>query len=162
MENWKAISGYDGIYEVSDMGRVRHALTGHIKKPYQHPSGYMFVYLYRASDKSNKMLRVHRLVADAFIPKQPDRDQVNHISGDKTDNRVVNLEWVSGRENTRHAISIGHFSCKRVVDSYGNIYESTRDVERRIGISSSAVSKVCRGVYRQYQGMKFWYLNTAS
>lgn len=159
MEKWEPISGYDGIYEVSDIGRVRHAVTGHIKRPYLHPSGYLFVFLYRVSDKSNKMLRVHRLVADAFIHKLPERDQVNHINGNKADNRAANLEWVDGKENTQHAISIGHFSCKRVIDSYGNIYESTRDVERKTGINSSAVSRVCRGIYRQYKGMKFFYLD---
>ena len=72
---------------------------------YQHSSGYMYVSIH-VNGKS-KSFRVHRLVAETFIPNYENKPYVNHIDGDKTNNRVENLEWVTSKENTTHAIRTG-------------------------------------------------------
>lgn len=156
MEYWRFVPGYEFLYEVSSAGNIRNFRTGTIRKPALHPTGYFLVDLWRFGSK--KTFRVHRLVAMAFLENPGGRAQVNHIDGNKTNNHLENLEWATGSENTRHAITIGHFSNKPLIDSNGTLYESTQEAERKLGIDSSNISKVCRGVYKQYKGMVFHYV----
>lgn len=109
MEEWKDIKGYEGKYQVSNLGRVkslkRLATNNHwIKEKILNESGkkktrdgYLMVSL------AGKTFRVNRLVAETFIPNPLNKLSVNHIDGDKTNNRVDNLEWVTLSENMRHA-----------------------------------------------------------
>lgn len=99
-ETWLPIPGFEGIYDVSDRGNVRNATTGRVLKPYAASGGYLRVNL--RIDGGGKHLRVHRLVASAFIRLPHPREQVNHIDLDKRNNAIENLEWVSGKENVRH------------------------------------------------------------
>ena len=104
MSEWKPVKDYEGIYEVSNDGQVRsldrtdcagRSLKGKILTGMNHSLGYHTVKL--ARDGSYKVAYVHRLVAQAFLG---DSDlQVDHINGDKRDNRVENLEWVTHSEN---------------------------------------------------------------
>ena len=119
-EEWRAVAGYEGAYEVSDRGRVRslerlsaehyHPQTGIRRRRVQgrvlavlrHPSGYLRVDLYDESGEQ-RSLYVHRLVASAFVPK-PARDvEVNHINGRRDCNRASNLQWATKKENQSHA-----------------------------------------------------------
>lgn len=117
-ELWKPVSGYEGIYEVSSLGRVRSLdrivvdyrgikkkVRGKILSPGLTNKGYCIVSL-NAVDKRHT-LTVHRLVANAFIPNLDNKPQVNHINGIKTDNRICNLEWLTNEENMKHAINNG-------------------------------------------------------
>ena len=117
-ELWKPISGYEGIYEVSSLGRVRSldrvvvdyrgiekSVGGKILKPGVTNKGYYIVSL-NSVDKRHT-LTVHRLVANAFVPNLDNKPQVNHINGIKTDNRICNLEWLTNEENMKHAINNG-------------------------------------------------------
>lgn len=93
-EKWKPVFGYEGLYEVSDLGRVRSKYSGEWKvlKPAKNHNGYLFVNLKRDSRQKNFYL--HRLVADAFIPNDNIfNTEVNHINEIKSDNRASNLEW---------------------------------------------------------------------
>lgn len=109
METWKEIKGYEGIYEVSDCGRVRgidrftkgKLLFNRILFGALHPDGYHIVNL------QGKTHRTHRLVAEAFIPNPSNKPHVNHIDGDKLNNFLDNLEWVTDLENSQHAIAVG-------------------------------------------------------
>lgn len=102
-ERWKPIFGYDGMYEVSDLGRVRSHNSGEWKvmRPGNNGKGYLRVVLYRYGKQKNVL--VHRLVANAFIPNDNIfNDQVNHINEVKTDNRATNLEWCDRSYNVTY------------------------------------------------------------
>lgn len=112
-ETWKDIVGYENKYQVSNLGRIKtiphyvsnHTgqilLKEHISKGYKTKKGYLCIEL------KGKSLRVHRLVATAFLPKVKGKNQVNHIDGNKQNNRIDNLEWCDNRENQKHAYKIG-------------------------------------------------------
>jgi hypothetical protein len=104
---WKAIKGTNGMIEVSDDGRVRSLLRGtpRVLKTQIDSKGY---HRLRVTINREKMsFKLHREVAKAFIPNPENKAQVNHKTGNKDDNRVCNLEWVSNRENCLHAIKNG-------------------------------------------------------
>lgn len=105
-EHWKDISGYEGLYSVSDTGLVKTHIYNKILKPIIQ-LGYESVVLYR--NKKCKAFKVHRLVAMAFIPNPNNLSQVNHIDGNKRNNNVSNLEWCTAKQNTHHAINKGLF-----------------------------------------------------
>jgi tRNA U55 pseudouridine synthase TruB len=117
MEVWKDIEGYEGYYQVSNLGRVKSLervvqggrwgfqkeksiLMGQSTDSY----GYKVVGLRKLT---RRHFKVHRLVAIAFIENKDSKDQVNHKNGIKSDNRVENLEWVTAKENNIHAVKIG-------------------------------------------------------
>lgn len=97
-EVWKLVEGYDYPYEVSNHGRVLG--TKGLLKPYDNGYGYLVVELRQGGRK--KHLRVHRLVAQAFIPNPKRMPEVNHMDEDKHNNRVTNLEWCTSSYNKKY------------------------------------------------------------
>lgn len=95
-EIWIGIKGHENDYLISNMGNIKSLFSGNNLKPFLNTKGYPSVSL------NKKTKAVHRLVAETFIPIISDKNQVNHINGIKTDNRVDNLEWVTNRENLIH------------------------------------------------------------
>lgn len=122
-EIWKDIEGYEGLYQISNFGKVK-SLSKHcgfgkgyttkeiILKPHLR-LGYITFTLYK--NGIPKTFSAHRLVANAFIPNIENKPQVNHINGIKTDNSIKNLEWVTNSENVKHAFDTGlkHTSAKQ-------------------------------------------------
>lgn len=106
-EEWRPVVGYEGVYEVSNYGRVARIQfyrgRGGLLTPIV-SNGYLRVGLY--SNNVKTLTLVHRIVARAFIG-EPTAPQINHIDGNKQNNRVDNLEYCTGRENSQHAIRIG-------------------------------------------------------
>lgn len=114
-EIWKAIEGYEGYYEISNLGRVksidRYVRKGghsfHVKekilKQHINDSGYPIVIL--TKEKKSKWVRVHRLIAEAFIPNPNNLPEIDHINTDKKDYRIDNLRWVSHKQNMNNAIT---------------------------------------------------------
>lgn len=117
-EVWKDVVGYEGFYQVSDLGRVR-SLSRKMKSRHNclrnfegrvislelAKNGYLRCVL--GVNRISSKLSVHRLVAEAFISSRPDGKFINHKNGIKTDNRPENLEWVTRSENSIHAIKTG-------------------------------------------------------
>lgn len=101
-EEWRKVSGYEGKYEVSNLGEVRNSHTGK-KYKLQTRHGYKVLNL-TFNGKTHKMA-AHRLVAMAFLDNPENKPQVNHIDGNHANNRVDNLEWCTAEENIRHAVN---------------------------------------------------------
>ena len=104
-EMWKAIPGYEGLYEVSDAGNVRSVYRyKRTLKPMISNTGYKRVDLFK--DKIRKQFSIHRLVAMTFIPNESGKPFVNHKDEDKLNNNAENLEWVTHEENCRYGTAI--------------------------------------------------------
>lgn len=103
METWKDIKGYENLYQVSDLGNVKNIKTGRILKQ-KIDNGY-----YRIGFSFNgkvKMFRVHRLVAEAFLPNPKNYKIVNHIDRNRKNNNVSNLEWCDNIHNVTHKLDM--------------------------------------------------------
>lgn len=107
-EEWKSIEGYEGLYEISNLGRVRshdRVSNGKIRKGRmlkQVITGGGYYHVCLSKNGVFKQCRVHRLVATAFVPNPDAKETVNHINEDKLDNRACNLEWLTLSENVRY------------------------------------------------------------
>lgn len=180
MEQWKDIEGYEGFYQVSNCGRVKSLARetnaviqmnteDRIKKASQKgKDGYLTVQLYK--NNTAKSVYVHRLVAESFIPNPLKKKTVNHKNGNKQDNRVENLEWMTYKENNKHAYDTGLNDEKhrrnnrtsiavRQLDVQGNLiseYPSMREAERQTGVT---VSEISLGIKKgwNYRGFTWEY-----
>jgi hypothetical protein len=162
MEQWKTITGFEN-YEVSNYGFVKRKKSKRLLKPEINPTGYMIVTLYGKSGKKRKS--VHRLVCSEFNSLSEFLGaEVNHIDGDKTNNHLSNLEWVTHTENIRHAFKIGlivnkceHFrSSVSQYDINGTFikhYESMTLATIETGAKN--ISACCRGL-RKKSGGYIW------
>lgn len=153
---WKEISGYEGLYEVSDTGLVRSLKFGkkRILSAGKQRKGYLAVQL--CKDGICKNLLVHRLVARAFIPNPKNLKTVNHIDENKMNNNVNNLEWLSRGDNARYSRD------KPVVQlsKNGNVvatFPSIIEAGRQTGIANSHICKCCHGKRRSAGGYIWRY-----
>ena len=143
-EVWKDCCIYGDIYAVSNLGRVKNKRSNRIRKLTFCNKGYCRVMLKKTGCKS-VFARVHRLVANAFIPNPGVKPQINHKNGVKSDNCVNNLEWCFGEDNIRHAFASGLVPSssmpKKVVDNKNNIvYSSIRQASKLSGSKETTIS----------------------
>lgn len=107
-EFWKDVVGYEDYFMVSDLGRVYSKRSGKILKQHTNRKGYMQISTRIGGRKGMVVcFKVHRLVAEAFIKNPEGKIAVNHKNGVKDDNCVGNLEWVTHKENLKHAVDTG-------------------------------------------------------
>jgi predicted DNA-binding ArsR family transcriptional regulator len=153
MEIFKDIIGYDGLYQISNLGNVKSLnnykrINEKILKPCTNIHGYFYInihynYIY-------KFHTIHRLIAIAFIPNPENKPMVNHIDGNKKNNNISNLEWVTAKENCQHSwdnklqknsdkriLACRISRMKKVIDTEtGKIYESITSAEKELGLKN--------------------------
>lgn len=171
-EIWKDIEEYEGIYQVSNLGRVRsldrldganHRLNGKVLKIRKNTHGYLDISLYKNSVSSNNT--IHRLVAEAFIPNPENKPQVNHIDEDKTNNSLANLEWMTAKENNNHGTRNERSSKTKsiaIIATNTTTCESTEfyginECARQLDLNSANITSVLKGRYKQTGGYTFKY-----
>lgn len=141
-EIYKDIKNYEDLYEVSDTGLVKNKVSGKILKPGTDERGYLYVNLWK--NGKYKTYRIHRLVAEAFIPNPLNLPQVNHIDENKSNNNMDNLEWCDCQYNIDYSLS-------KPVYQYAldgtllNIYKSIQEASRKTGVPHQNIGKCCLG-----------------
>lgn len=162
-EMWKPVVGYENLYEVSNLGNVRNVNKKWTKKPRllkQHiHNEYMIVVLYKDSKAKNK--RVHRLVAEAFIPNSNNYQYINHKDENPKNNVVDNLEWCTMTYNNTYGHRLEKI-CKKInqYDLQGNFiktWNSFMEIQRELGFSNSSIVCCCKGRVKKSNGYIWKY-----
>jgi hypothetical protein len=180
-EIWKSIKSYNGLYEISSFGRVRsldrvieqrnrfkivkHVYRGRLIIPRIPQNRYPYVHLSKAGKRLS--ITIHRLVANAFLKKKKGRNEVNHIDGNKTNNNVENLEWVTSSENKMHCFLNGlrkqnffgkeSHACKgiiEIIDENGIVIKTLAGEKDFIknGFTACGISAVLYGHQKTHRG----------
>ena len=174
-EIWLPIEGYENLYEVSNLGRVRRLesvvngkagskrkVPEKILKPGTHRNGYLFVTLSKNGIRRHFLL--HRLVATAFIPNPNNLPQVNHLSEDKLNNTVENLEWCTAKENNNYGTRTKRASEKLqkpvLCVELNQIFPSLTDAARQLRLSVGNLGSVLTGYSKTAGGYHFEYAET--
>ena len=175
-EIWKDIKGFEGLYQVSNFGRVKklaqvsHRLNrwGTITEYHQAEKiltpafdgrkHYLFVGLNKGEQRT--LRNIHRLVAEAFVPNPHNYEYVNHKDEDKLNNLADNLEWCTHKYNTHYG---KNKRSKRVaqMDMQGNViaeFESTRDAAKVMGVDHVSIAAACRGKTKIIRGYRWKYI----
>ena len=172
MEKWKQIEGYEGYYEVSNFGSVRSVdriiqkehksgyiidqlMTGKIRKLSKQNIGFLKLTLSKSG--VHKQFLVHRLVAEAFIPKVEGKPDVDHIDFNKENNCVENLCWTEDHENNKKLFDAGRtkntFTSKgKIRDENGNVYNSMRDASLKLNLHYNSVWSNVNGLCKHAKG----------
>ena len=157
-EIWKPIKGYEGLYLISNLGRIKSL----DRTVYQlHKDGYARVGLHKNGEM--KTYSVHRLVGEHFLEKKPGKDYINHLDCNKANNNVNNLEWCTQSENIQYAYDNRtkippHQKKVSQYDMTGNliqVWESMAEAARSLGLQQPNISKVCLGKRSQTGGYKW-------
>ena len=172
-EIWKDIEDYEGLYQVSNLGRVKSLICRGLKrdkvlKAGVDTQGYLLVNLYKSGKPKSKS--IHRLVASAFIPNTLIKHQVNHLDANKKNNCINNLEWTTPSENIKHAIEMGLMIHQRkktveahsipVIDTETQIiYQSIKVASKTASISPQQLSRMLNGVHPNKTSLQF-YIHT--
>lgn len=168
-EVWRWVVGYEGLYMVSNKGRVmsvprikqtknrRYGKSGMEIAHHDNGNGYRILTLSR--DGVHDQRSVHRLVAEAFIPNPSNLPEVNHKDGDKANNQVENLEWVTKSENMQHAsreldaLGFNRTLTEEQVIAIRNDARTEREIGNEYGLAQSVINRIRVGkTYKSYGG----------
>lgn len=162
-EVWKDVQGFEGYYQVSNLGNIFSLINNRKMKTTINKRGYCQTMF--CGNVQRKNIRVHIIVAKAFIPNPQNKPAVNHINGIRNDNRLENLEWVTNKENTSHAIRIGLIDYKNrppklisgkerkvIKISTNEIYNSLKECAKANNINKKTFSnKIAKNEYTEYK-----------
>lgn len=155
-EIWKDIKGFEGNYQISNLGRVKNVVSGKLLKPVQNKKiKYFMVALCKNGVYTHKY--IHRLIAEAFIPNPNNYPQINHKNEIRTDNSLDNLEWCNNQYNNEysHGKTIAQFTLQ---GEFIRTWKSGRRIQRELGYDHSVIGKVCRGKIHTAYGYKWAYV----
>ena len=169
----------NGIYEVSNTGKVRSLKTNKILKLNKNKSGYIYACL--CVNGVKKLVRVHREIAKSFIPNPNNLKEVNHIDGNKLNNNLENLEWCTREHNIKESFKLNlrksnyikspysqrgikNPRCKKIkqLDMNGNLiknWDSIKSVYLELGFSQSYISRCCKGIFESAYNYKWEFVN---
>lgn len=157
-EEWRPIKDYEKRYWVSNLGQIKNK-KGKILKPSETKDGYLRVKLWNGEQYKSRM--IHCLVAEAFLNKEADNLEVDHLDNDRKNNIVTNLKYVTHKENLEKSFLLGHQRRpKRKVSQYKNgilinSYESVSEAFRQTGIRH--ISEAARKAYQTAGGYEWFY-----
>ena len=173
-EEWRDVIGYEGLYQVSNLGRVKSLPRKHQLRCIivaQHPTGGGYLTVTFTKNRKRKNFRTHKLVALCFLPIEEGKNEINHINENKFDNSVGNLMRCDRLFNMNYGsrnITVGYKLRNRKdqskvvlqLDEHGNIikrFRSVADVARFYKCYSASIQRVCVGKRNNYKGMFFKY-----
>lgn len=163
-EEWRDIAGYEGLYQVSNLGRVK-SLNYHRsgKEQILNPGktgknrGYLQVALCKNGNECR--YKVHRLVADAFIQNTDNLPEVNHKDENTYNNRVDNLEWISHKDNINYGTRTRRTSSLVMCIETGTVYPSLMEASRKTGVRPANICNCCQGKRKTTGGYHWKYAN---
>ena len=166
-EIWRDVVGYENLYKISNLGNVKNCLSGRILKSSNDKDGYKLIGLYK--NGVHKTHKIHRIVAQAFLPNQNNLPCVNHKDENKANNRVSNLEFCTQQYNLNYGSHyervskalINRKDCSKLqFDKNGNFineYHSVSDATRKTGVHQGNICMVCRGKLKSTGGYVWKY-----
>lgn len=160
-EEWRAVIGYSWGYEASSLGRIRslnYRRSGKVGvlHPRKNRWGYLEVTLWHNGGRCT--VSVHKLIATAFLEKPKLAEVVNHKDGNKTNNRVDNLEWSTYKDNAIHSVNVLHKNIKPIICiETGERFWSAAEASRDMGLNASHIAKVAKGKRKSIGGYHFKY-----
>lgn len=160
-EIWKDIAGYEGLYKISNTGKVLSLQTNKELKWLITWRGYARVALVK--NKKVKYYTVHRIVLTTFSDEKDIKPTINHKDGNKLNNSIENLEWASSKENIRHAWDSGlnDWHKKRIVClETGKTYDCIKDATKETNATETGISHCLRGRYRTSGGLHWELLRS--
>ena len=159
---WRPVDGFEGLYIVSNQGEIislpRNGKTGKTLGQVMMPNGYMMASLFKDGSYTSEL--VHRIVAKAFCPNPLLKTHVNHMNGDRSDNRADNLQWVTPVENEEHKREVlgnrnsPHPSVRRLTDdqalAINRSNKSCIELAKEFGVSKTTIRNIKNGrIYRE-------------
>ena len=164
-EIYMDIKGYEGIYQVSNLGNIRNS-KGKVLKPIKSSEGYMQIVLCKNGE--HKRYYIHRLVLSTFKANPENKPQVNHINEDKTDNRLNNLEWNTPSENINHGTRTERASKSMKIKikciELNQVFDSATDaalyLNKKYNGAGSHIADCCNGKRKSAYGYTWKYANS--
>jgi hypothetical protein len=159
-EIWRDIKGYECRYKVSRNGEImslNYRRTGkkRLMKAKKNPRGYLYITL--TKNGIMKVCKIHRIVAETFIPNPNNMPEVNHKDEDKTNNAVENLEWCTRKYNCNYGTRIEKYQKNIVCVELNKTFKSMREAERELGVANASISRCCRGKQERAGGYHWQY-----
>ena len=151
MEEWRDVVDYEGLYMVSNCGRVKSLNYNHtgkeeVLKENTNKKGYKIIYLYKNGKRQK--YKIHRFVAKAFIPNANNFPEVNHKDEDKTNNKVDNLEWCTAEYNINYGTRNEKLSKKIKCITTNEIFNSIKEAKEKYNINYGSICSCCKGRYK--------------